>query len=112
MIGTTLRDLDGDIPGIAGTATIHVFGPLRGYGAAVDRVRLCSRPACAEPATATLSYDYAGRTVWLDDLEPERPPSTYDLCPRHADRLGVPMGWRREDRRVIRSLIIPDRLAV
>ena len=35
-----------------------------------------------------MSYDYASRTVWLDDLHPEVDPNDYDLCPSHADRLG------------------------
>src|SRR5688500_5501156 len=55
--------------------------------------RLCSRPGCATAASATMAYDYVGRTVWLDDLEPEADPNHYDLCPSHADRLRVPQGW-------------------
>jgi Protein of unknown function (DUF3499) len=37
--------------------------------------------------------------VWLDVLVEERDPHGYDLCERHADRLGVPAGWRLADRR-------------
>jgi hypothetical protein len=44
-------------------------------------------------------YGYGVRTVWLDDLEPERSPAGYDLCTDHADGLGVPQGWERRDRR-------------
>lgn len=47
-----------------------------------------------------MSYDYASRTVWLDDLVDELDPNQYDLCPTHADGLGVPQGWDRTDRRV------------
>jgi hypothetical protein len=47
-----------------------------------------------------MSYDYASRTVWVDDLANESDPNTYDLCPAHADRQGVPQGWNRTDRRV------------
>lgn len=47
-----------------------------------------------------MSYDYASRTVWVDDLHPDHDPNTYDLCPAHADRLGVPQGWNHTERRV------------
>ena len=63
--------------------------------------RQCSRPACAEPATATLTYHYDRGSVWLDPLAAERDPHGYDLCARHADRMVVPLGWRFEDRRVL-----------
>jgi hypothetical protein len=61
--------------------------------------RLCARPDCADPAVATLSYDYAARTAWIDELSREPVPSRYDLCARHADGLMVPVGWDRSDRR-------------
>ena len=61
--------------------------------------RQCSRPGCAEPATATLTYQYGRALVWLDDLADERDPHAYDLCVRHTARLSVPNGWRLEDRR-------------
>ena len=61
--------------------------------------RQCSRPACAEPAAATLTYVYARGTAWLDGLSADRDPHSYDLCERHASRVGVPVGWRLEDRR-------------
>jgi hypothetical protein len=63
--------------------------------------RQCSRPACAELAAATLTYHYERGTAWLDVLVPERDPHAYDLCQRHADRVGVPVGWRFEDRRAL-----------
>jgi hypothetical protein len=62
-------------------------------------LRQCARPGCSAPATTTLSYDYAGRTVWLDPLHQDDHPARHDLCGRHADRLSVPNGWRLEDRR-------------
>jgi hypothetical protein len=62
-------------------------------------VRHCSRTGCSEAATATLTYEYAGSVVWLDVLHVERDPHGYDLCTRHADRLGVPNGWELRDRR-------------
>ena len=61
--------------------------------------RQCSRPTCAEAASATLTYQYAKGIVWVDELTTERDPHGYDLCERHAGRLGVPHGWRMEDRR-------------
>jgi hypothetical protein len=61
--------------------------------------RVCARPGCAEAAVATLTYDYQGRTGWLDPLSGERHPMTYDLCEAHAGALTVPRGWRLEDRR-------------
>jgi hypothetical protein len=61
--------------------------------------RLCARPGCSEPATATLSYDYHGQAVWLDTLAYEPHPSAHDLCTRHADRLSAPRGWDLHDRR-------------
>jgi hypothetical protein len=65
--------------------------------------RQCSRPGCAEPAAATLTFVYARGAAWLDPLTPERDPHAYDLCDRHAARVGVPVGWRLEDRR---SLVV------
>ena len=61
--------------------------------------RQCSRSGCAEPAIATLTYQYGRAQVWLDDLSDERDPHAYDLCVRHTARLSVPNGWRLEDRR-------------
>ena len=59
-----------------------------------------------------MSYDYAIRTVWLDDLHPEVDPNDYDLCPTHADRLGMPQGWSCTDRRVTAVRPLFDRIAV
>ena len=73
--------------------------------------RQCSRSGCAEPATATLTYFYAGSAVWVDDLSGERDPHSYDLCARHAARLSVPNGWRMDDRRSGRVLAFRERLA-
>jgi hypothetical protein len=68
--------------------------------------RQCSRSGCAEPAITTLSYQYARSLVWLDDLSGERDPHNYDLCQRHTARLSVPNGWRLEDRRSRRQLVL------
>ena len=40
----------------------------------------------------TLSYDYTGRNVWLDDLAPQDDPANHDLCERHAERVTRPTG--------------------
>jgi hypothetical protein len=37
--------------------------------------------------------------VWIDVLHVDRDPHGYDLCTRHADRVGVPNGWELRDRR-------------
>ena len=69
--------------------------------------RLCSRPGCAEPATATLTYQYDRGSVWIDELLVEREPHAYDLCERHAGRVSVPRGWRLDDRRGLASVPAP-----
>jgi hypothetical protein len=61
-------------------------------------LRQCARPGCSAPATITLSYDYAGRTVWLDPLLDDDHPARHDLCDRHGSRLSVPNGWLLERR--------------
>lgn len=63
--------------------------------------RGCARPACAEPATATLSYGYGEATVWLEPLTSEGHPMTHDLCDRHAARTVAPRGWQLIDLRVV-----------
>ncbi|TML64547.1 MAG: DUF3499 family protein [Actinobacteria bacterium] len=78
-------------------------GPRRlGTVPVVDRLpspRLCARPGCASVAVASLSYDYARRIAWLDDLPHAPRPSCYELCATHAQSLRVPLGWRHDDRR-------------
>jgi hypothetical protein len=61
--------------------------------------RSCARPGCGTSASATFGYDYAARTVWLDDLALDSHPAVYDVCARHADALSVPNGWHLVDRR-------------
>ena len=65
----------------------------------MDRPRLCDRPACGTAATACLTFQYANRRVWLDDLSPDPEPAMIELCAYHADRVSVPVGWSGEDRR-------------
>ena len=51
----------------------------RGHGST-----LCPADVSATP-TVTLSYDYAGRNVWLDAPAADDDPANHDLCERHAD---------------------------
>ncbi len=67
----------------------------------MDRQRLCNRPACGTAAAASLTFQYANRRVWLDDLYDDPDPSMIDLCALHADRVSVPVGWSGEDRRSV-----------
>jgi len=69
-------------------------------------LRRCARPDCALSAAASLSYDYHGRTVWLDD-GPAPDPSHHDLCDGHAGRLRVPSGWELIDRRAAVAPVAP-----
>ena len=71
-----------------------------------EGARLCSRPTCGAPAAATATYSYGSRTVWMDNLDEELDPHSYDLCERHAARLNVAVGWALDDRR---TPIIPLR---
>jgi hypothetical protein len=69
----------------------------------MDRPRLCNRPACGTPAAASLTFQYANRRVWLDNLYDDPDPSMIALCALHADRVSVPVGWSGEDRRSVAS---------
>ena len=61
--------------------------------------RHCAKAGCSAPAVCTLTYEYGARTAWLSDLTEERTASAYDLCAVHAERMSVPLGWDRVDRR-------------
>ena len=74
--------------------------------------RHCARPGCGYPASATLGYQYASRTAWVDDLLADPEPSAYDLCTAHADHLTVPVGWTKEDRRSVARLPFSRPIAV
>ena len=65
----------------------------------VDLVSHCARSGCRSPAAATLSFSYAGQTVWLYDLTTEAAPVSYALCLAHANAFKAPKGWTTEDRR-------------
>jgi hypothetical protein len=51
-----------------------------------------------------MSYAYADRTVWLDDLHEYDSPANHDLCGAHADRTQPPRAWELRDRRVVDSV--------
>ena len=55
--------------------------------------RLCSRPACKQPALYTLTYVYRDSTAVLGPLATYVEPHCYDLCAAHAGRLTAPRGW-------------------
>ncbi len=56
--------------------------------------RPCSKVACGQHATATLTYVYADSMAVLGPLSGSAEPHSYDLCPRHAERLSAPRGWQ------------------
>jgi hypothetical protein len=56
--------------------------------------RPCSKVACGEDATATLTYVYADSMAVLGPLSQTAEPHSYDLCERHALRLSAPQGWQ------------------
>ncbi len=46
-----------------------------------------------------MSYAYAERTVWLEDLAAEAHPMVHDLCNAHSSDVRVPNGWSLQDHR-------------
>ena len=61
--------------------------------------RLCARPGCTAPATATITFDGLRRIVWISPLAEAAAYSAGDLCRRHAERLGPPRNWELRDTR-------------
>lgn len=76
---------------------------------AANDVRRCSRNGCRWPASASLTYAYAQSLVWIEDLTPQPHPAAYDLCAAHAERLAVPIGWSKQDLRVVPPAVVPIR---
>src|SRR3974377_1817772 len=68
-------------------------GAARGGGGGPLMSRLCSRPACKQPALYTLTYVYRDSTAVLGPLATYVEPHCYDLCAAHAGRITVPRGW-------------------
>lgn len=85
----------------------------------LNQARRCSRTGCRWPASATLTFGYVERTVWVEDLRPTKERNAYDLCAAHAERTTVPIGWTKDDLRVAppapaqlrleRRFVVPDR---
>ena len=73
--------------------------------------RTCAKPECSISASATLTYDYASRTAWIENLDQEAHPMRYDLCREHADGMRVPNGWALQDRRVRYPAALPQSIA-
>lgn len=72
-------------------------------------VRRCSRNGCRWPASASLTFAYGRKKVWIEDLVTDPHPATYDMCAAHAERLAVPIGWDKEDLRVVPPPVTPIR---
>ena len=65
--------------------------------------RPCSKVACSIDAASTLTYDYGDSMAVLGPLAFTIEPHSYDLCPKHSDRLSVPQGWQ-----VVRHVVMRD----
>jgi hypothetical protein len=63
--------------------------------------RMCSKVACNDEATGTLTYVYADSMAVLGPLSQAPEPHSYDLCARHAERLSAPQGWQ-----VVRHVVL------
>ena len=83
--------------------------PRSGDAAAVlSRAMLqCLRGTCTEAATAGLGYDIARTSAWIYDLDAATMSGAHrnrdvvvPLCPVHAGRIRVPLGWDFQDQRV------------
>lgn len=81
-------------------------GPVPGPVTLPGMLSRCSR--CGTPAATFMTFDYAARAVWLDDLGASSEIPGYALCVDHADRLTPPMGWSLADRRTVTPLFAFD----
>jgi hypothetical protein len=63
--------------------------------------RPCSKVACNQEASDTLTFVYADSMAVLGPLSLIAEPHSYDLCERHADNLSVPRGWQ-----VVRHVVL------
>lgn len=71
--------------------------------------RLCERPGCSVPAEVAYGFDVEHRAVWLDHLSSPGASRAGALCRRHADAMGVPIGWSLDDRREMAPRLFPAR---
>jgi hypothetical protein len=67
-------------------------------------MRLCGRPGCKEPATASVTFNSDARSVWLDHVGRLHATAGY-LCHRHATSLSAPVGWTLHDRRDVAHVL-------
>jgi hypothetical protein len=81
-----------------------VVRPLRRTGQ-----RICSRPGCSLPASATLTFAYEPRSARIVSLTDQAEPEAYDLCGDHADRTKPPYGWSLADERPDEPLLPGER---
>ncbi|HEX6311060.1 MAG TPA: DUF3499 family protein [Acidimicrobiia bacterium] len=63
-------------------------------------MRICERPGCHEPATASFTFNSTARAVWLDHVGRIHATAGH-LCHRHAAALTPPVGWELHDRRAL-----------
>jgi hypothetical protein len=70
--------------------------------------RLCARPGCGTPATATLRFQPTLRQAWLVDLDESAARTQGDLCRRHAAALVLPRGWELHDERTTRPRLVEE----
>lgn len=71
--------------------------------------RLCARPGCGTPATATLRFQPTLRQAWLVDLDESAARTQGDLCRRHAAALVLPRGWELHDERTSGPRLVDDK---
>jgi hypothetical protein len=64
--------------------------------------RLCARPGCGAPATATLRFQSTAREAWLVAIDQSASRGEGDLCAEHAEALVLPRGWTLRDERPLR----------
>src|SRR5947209_20317970 len=99
---------DGSAPGrLKRRTSSRIVRAVAGKGN--NDVRRCSRNGCRWPASASLTYAYAKKVVWIEDLTPQPHPAAYDLCAAHAERLAVPIGWAKEYLRFVPLTVTPIR---
>ena len=69
--------------------------------------RLCARPGCSAPATATFTFDGLRRIVWLAPLADAAAYSAGDLCRRHCELFKAPRNWELRDIRPVPGSVEP-----
>ncbi len=62
-------------------------------------VSLCGRVGCGEPAATVLLMAPQDTQAWLVGLDHVSAREGVALCPDHADRISVPLGWSLTDDR-------------